>query len=233
MHPRARGRQGPSVPRWLSAVWTESVIYPLVKRAIDLIVALGLLVLLAPLLLVTAAAVKLTSSGPVFFIQTRGGRHGRPFKLIKFRTMYASHVHDIHEIVPLGHPAITPLGRILRRLKIDELPQLFNVLKGEMSLVGPRPTIMEQIVQYNEFQRRRLLVRPGCTGLAQVNATAEMSWDERIRYDVYYVEHIGPLMDLMILGKTVLVLLLGESRFARPFDQSPYARRCRWPEPRP
>ena len=201
------------------------MIYRFTKRAIDLIVSLLLIILLAPLWLLTAAAVKRSSPGPVFFVQTRGGRDGKPFKLIKFRTMSATHVHDIKETVPLSHPGITPFGRFLRRLKIDELPQLFNVLTGDMSLVGPRPTIMEQIVRYDDFQRRRLHVRPGCTGLAQVNSTAEMSWDERIRYDVHYVEHLGFRFDLTILAKTVLVILLGDARFARPFDESPYAER--------
>jgi lipopolysaccharide/colanic/teichoic acid biosynthesis glycosyltransferase len=107
------------------------------------------------------------------------------------------------------------------------MPQLFNVLRGDMSLVGPRPTIMEQVAAYNDFQRRRLEVRPGITGLAQVNGNAAMSWDERIKYDVYYVDHCGPLMDLMILGKTLLIVALGEDRFARPFEQSPYAERTR------
>jgi len=199
--------------------------YPLVKRAIDILVSLTLILLFSPVILAAALAVKLSSPGPVFFIQPRGGRLGRPFMSVKFRTMRADHVHDIHEVVPLTHTHITPLGRLMRRFKIDELPQLFCILRGDMSLIGPRPTIMEQVVAYNDFQRRRLEVRPGLTGLAQVNATATMSWDERIKYDVYYVDHCGPLMDLLILAKTPLVVLLGEERFARPFEQSPYGRR--------
>jgi len=199
--------------------------YKYLKRLFDIIVSGTLLILLAPVLAVVALVIKCTSPGPVFFVQTRGGYKGRPFRLIKFRTMRADHRHDIREIVPLDHPHITPVGRVLRRLKLDELPQLINVLRGDMSLVGPRPTIMEQVVAYDDFQRRRLEVRPGCTGLAQVNSNATMSWDERIRYDVYYVDHCTPWMDAMILGKTLLVLLFGEQRFSRPFDQSPYARR--------
>jgi len=200
------------------------VIYPLVKRLIDIVVSFVLIVPLLPIGAIVALVIKLDSPGPVFFIQKRGGRYGKPFNLIKFRTMRADHVHDIREVIPLTHGNITPVGRFLRRTKLDELPQLFNVLRGDMSLIGPRPTIMEQVERYDDFQRRRLDVRPGCTGLAQVNSTPLVPWDERIRYDVYYVGHLGPLMDLGILFKTLLVLFLGEERFARPFDQSPYAR---------
>lgn len=203
----------------------HAVIYPHVKRLLDILVAAALLLLLAPVIAAVAVLVKCTSPGPVLFIQTRGGQHGRPFRLYKFRTMRSDHVHDPTEIVPLTHQAITPLGHFLRRTKLDELPQLWNVLKGDLSLVGPRPTIMDQVVAYNDFQRRRLEVRPGCTGLAQVNSNATMSWDERIKYDVYYVDHVGLGMDIAILAKTGLVLVLGEERFTRPFEQSPYARR--------
>ena len=201
------------------------MIYPFVKRMIDILVSLVLIVLLSPILVIALLAVKFSSPGPILFRQPRGGRFGRPFMSMKFRTMRADHVHDVHEIVPLDHANITHVGRFLRRFKIDELPQLFSVLKGDMSLVGPRPTIMEQVEAYDDFQRRRLEVRPGITGLAQVNGNATMSWDERIKYDVYYVDHYSLLMDLMILGKTALVIALGEERFARPFEQSPYPRR--------
>ncbi len=201
--------------------------YAALKRTLDVIVSLALITLLLPVWGLAAAAIRLTSPGPVFYSQIRGGRHGRPFRSLKFRTMRADHVHDPREIVPLTHAAITPVGRLLRRTKLDETPQLINILRGEMSLIGPRPTIMEQVEAYDAFQRRRLEVRPGLTGLAQVNGNASMSWDERIRYDVYYVDHAGPLLDLAILARTVLVVLLGEERFSRPFDESPYARRPR------
>jgi len=201
--------------------------YAGLRRILDVVVSLALMALLLPAWAVAAAAIRLTSPGPVFFTQVRGGLHGRPFRSLKFRTMRADHVHDPGEIVPLTHAAVTPVGRLLRRTKLDETPQLINVLRGEMSLIGPRPTIMEQVEAYDAFQRRRLEVRPGLTGLAQVNGNASMSWEERIRYDVYYVDHAGPLLDLAILAKTVLVVLLGERRFSRPFDESPYARRLR------
>jgi undecaprenyl phosphate N,N'-diacetylbacillosamine 1-phosphate transferase len=201
------------------------VVYPAIKRAVDVAVGLLLIVTLAPVWVLAALAVRLSSPGPVLFRQVRGGRGGGAFWSYKFRTMRADHVHDPNEIVPLVHPAVTPAGRVLRRFKIDELPQLWNVLKGDMSLVGPRPTIMEQIERYNDFQRRRLEVRPGITGLAQVNGNARISWDERIRYDVYYVDHMGPWLDLFILLKTAAIIVLGESRFSRPFEASPYAPR--------
>jgi undecaprenyl phosphate N,N'-diacetylbacillosamine 1-phosphate transferase len=200
------------------------VVYPFVKRLMDVMVSVVLIVVLAPLWLLAAVAVKATSPGPLFFVQTRGGRGGEPFRSLKFRTMRADHVHDPTEIVPLSHTAIAPIGRWLRRTKIDELPQLFNVLIGDMSLIGPRPTIMEQVRDYDEFQRRRLEVRPGITGLAQVNGNTVLSWDERIKYDVYYVDHLSLLFDLMILFKTVVVIAGGEARFARPFDESPFGK---------
>jgi lipopolysaccharide/colanic/teichoic acid biosynthesis glycosyltransferase len=143
--------------------------------------------------------------------------------------MRAGHHHDPREVVPLTHHAITPIGRILRRFKIDEVPQLFNVLRGDISLVGPRPTIMEQVLAYDSFQKRRLEVRPGITGLAQVNGNANISWDERIRYDVYYVDHVGPWLDLVIMARTAAVIVLGESRFSRPFADSPFAARKHTP----
>ena len=198
--------------------------YPAIKRALDVVISLMLIIALAPVWLLAALAVRLSSPGPIIFRQTRGGLHGRPFESLKFRTMRADHVHDPNEIVPLTHPAVTPVGAVLRRLKIDELPQLWNVLRGEMSLVGPRPTIMEQVRAYDDFQRRRLEVRPGITGLAQVNGNAEIPWDERIRYDVYYVDHMNFALDLAILARTLLIVILGEQRFTRPFDQSPYAK---------
>ncbi len=195
------------------------------KRAFDVGVALALIVLLSPLLLLAALLVKLTSRGPVFFTQDRAGRHGRPFRIRKFRTMHADHRHDEKETITLAHPGITPLGRLLRRTKIDELPQLFSVLTGTMSLVGPRPGLISQAQAYDEVQRRRLLLRPGCTGLAQVNSMSRgADWTERIRYDVYYVRHCNFWMDMAILAKTPVVALLGEQRFDRPFDQSPYGR---------
>ena len=195
------------------------------KRAVDFLAGAAILLVLSPVLLIALALVKLTSPGPVFFAQERTGRGGRPFRLLKLRTMRAGRQPNPRELVPLDHPEITPVGRLLRRLKIDELPQILSVIRGDMALVGPRPTLPDQTRAYDAFQRRRLLVRPGLTGLAQVNGNAAISWDERIRYDVCYVKRHGLWMDLAILAKTALVIALGERRFARPFADSPYARR--------
>ncbi len=193
------------------------------KRPFDVVVTAALILILSPVLLLTALAVKLTSPGPLLFRQERTGKDGRPIFPAKFRSMRAEHKHDITEIVPLGHTAITPVGRFIRRFKIDELPQLFTVLRGDMSLIGPRPTIPEQTREYNAYQWRRLLMRPGVTGLAQVNSGATRPWSERIDYDVYYVQHCSLALETWILLKTVAVVLLGEQRFARRIDESPYA----------
>lgn len=195
-----------------------------IKRAVDLGLSLAGLLLVAPLVAVGVAAMKVTSPGPAFFLQVRTGRNGRAFRPIKLRTMTAGRTPDPNEIVPLDHPGVTRVGRVLRRFKIDELPQILNVLVGEMAFLGPRPTLPEQTRAYDDFQRRRLLVRPGLTGLAQVNGNTSISWEERIRYDVYYVRRHGFLMDVGIVLKTIPVIVLGEQRFARRFEESPYGR---------
>jgi len=191
----------------------------------DFVTAGALILLLSPILVTVAILVKLTSPGPAFFVQERGGWHGRNFIAYKFRSMRGDRQPDPKELVPLDHPEITAIGRFIRRTKIDELPQLINVLKGEMAIIGPRPTLPDQVAAYDDFKRQRLLVRPGCTGLAQVNGVTAISWDERIKYDVYYAYHCSPWLDLHILMKTTLVILRGEAPYARPFDQSPYAKR--------
>lgn len=190
------------------------------QRVFDLVGAVLLLIVLSPAVILAALAVKLTSSGPVFFRQQRIGLAGRSFRVIKFRTMRAARTPDPKELVPLNHPDITAVGFFLRRFKIDELPQLFNVLRGEMSLVGPRPTLPDQVAAYTDFQRQRLSVRPGVTGLAQVYGSAQMPWDERIQYDVAYVARAGLLLDLWILLRSPWVALIGEERTQRPFATS-------------
>lgn len=204
-----------------STIWARGL-----KRACDLLLSLLGLILVSPVLLTAMLLVKLASPGPVFFRQVRTGRHGRQFQPYKLRTMRGGRTPDPDEIVPLDHPEITAAGRLLRRLKVDELPQILNVVKGDMSLIGPRPTLPQQTREYDDFKKQRLLVRPGVTGLAQVNGNAAIPWEERIKYDVYYVKHHGFRMDARVLLKTVLVLLRGEKHFARPFEQSPYANRA-------
>lgn len=203
------------------------------KRAFDVIAGAVLLVVSLPVLLSAALLVKLTSRGPLLFTQQRAGKDGVIFRLIKFRTMRGDRTPDPQELVPLDHPEITPVGRWLRRFKIDELPQLVHVLTGDMSLVGPRPTLPDQAAKYDEFRRRRLLVRPGITGLAQVNGNTAMPWDERILYDIAYVKRCSLFTDLGILIRTKWVLLAGERRTTRPFFSTPYAKYVSVPEDYP
>jgi len=197
---------------------SAATLYAPFKRVADVVTAVGVLVALSPLLLLASLAIKLTSRGPLLFAQDRVGRGGRRLRVLKFRTMRGGRQPDPEELVPLDHPEITRVGRVLRRTKIDELPQLLNVLAGDMSIVGPRPTLGEQVEQYDDFERRRLEVRPGCTGLAQVNGNTALPWSERIKWDVFYVDHCSPWLDVWILLKTVAVVIAGEERFVRRLD---------------
>jgi lipopolysaccharide/colanic/teichoic acid biosynthesis glycosyltransferase len=181
-----------------------------VKRALDLIVATLLLVLTAPLVALGALAVWVEDRGPALFRQQRVGFHGSDFDLLKLRTMVTGAEHQgAGYAVDRGDPRITRVGRVLRRLSIDELPQLWNVLRGEMSIVGPRPTLRYQVEQYTPRQRRRLDMKPGITGWAQVNGRATLSWPERIELDVWYVEHQSFWLDLRILARTPIALIGG------------------------
>jgi len=181
-----------------------------VNRLADVALAGTGLVLASPLLAAAAVAAKLEDSGPVLYRQTRVGRDGVDFQLLKLRTMVVgAETQGAGYAVDRGDPRITRVGRILRRASIDELPQLWNVLRGEMSIVGPRPTLRYQVERYDERQRRRLDVRPGLTGWAQVHGRASLPWAERIELDVWYVEHRSPLLDAKILLRTPLALLGG------------------------
>jgi lipopolysaccharide/colanic/teichoic acid biosynthesis glycosyltransferase len=173
--------------------------YDILKRAIDIVGAATGLVLLSPVLLVAAIAIRARMGRPVLFRHQRPGRFGRPFLLLKFRTMHAGRSTD----GTTDAQRITPLGAVLRSTSIDELPQLWNVLRGDMSLVGPRPLRMEYLPLYNEDQARRHDVRPGITGWAQVNGRNALSWPERFRQDVWYVDHRSLWLDLKILLLTV------------------------------
>ncbi len=196
------------------------------KRISDIIVSAILIILLSPILILTAIVIKITSPGPVFFFQTRTGINQTRFTLYKFRSMRGSRTPDAKELVPLDHPDITRIGYVIRRFKIDELPQLFNIFLGDMSIIGPRPTLPDQTDHYNDFQLRRLLIRPGATGLAQVHGNVSIDWEERIKFDVYYVQNCNFTLDAAILLKTVLVIFLGEERFNRPFEETAYARKA-------
>ena len=168
------------------------------------------LVLTSPVLAAAAAAIKLEDGGPVLYRQTRVGKDGRDFEVLKLRSMVVGAEHrGAGYAVDRGDARITRVGRLVRRTSIDELPQLWNVVRGDMSVVGPRPTLRYQVERYSDRQRRRLEVLPGITGWAQIHGRASLSWDERIELDVWYVDHRSPRTDLLILLRTPLALLGG------------------------
>lgn len=179
------------------------------KRLFDVVVSAVALVGMSPLLLVLALLVRMNLGSPVFFVQMRPGLRGTPFALVKFRSM-------LPEVDAQGNPVptekrLTSFGRWLRSTSLDELPELWNVLRGEMSLVGPRPLLMEYLPLYSEAQARRHLVRPGLTGLAQVSGRNALSWEEKFALDLEYVESSNCLLDLKILARTVVAVLRRES----------------------
>lgn len=178
-----------------------------VKNFFDRLVALILLIVLGPLFVIIWILVVCDSQGPAIFVQKRVGRDKRLFNLYKFRTMIlAENSLDEKGRIKEDKDRITRIGRILRITSLDELPQLINILKGDMSLVGPRPTLLYQVDKYNEKQLRRLEMKPGLTGLAQVNGRNSLSWEEKIVYDVAYVENFSLLLDVKILLKTIKVV---------------------------
>ena len=180
------------------------------NRAVDAAGAAAGLVLASPVLAAAAVAIKLEDGGPILYRQRRVGRHGGEFELLKLRTMtVGAEQTGAGYAVDADDPRITRVGRVLRRLSLDELPQLWNVLRGEMSLIGPRPTLAYQVERYTPRQRRRLEVKPGLTGWAQVHGRAALPWEERIELDVWYVEHRSPWIDLQILLRTPLALFRG------------------------
>lgn len=178
-----------------------------IKRGIDFLLACALLLALVPIFLVIAIAIKVSSRGTVFYLQERVGRAGKPFSIYKFRTMVedAEHMGSGVQIED-DDPRITTVGECLRKWSIDELPQLINIIKGEMSFVGPRPTLQYQVDEYSPQQRKRLDMKPGITGWAQVNGRNNIPWDERIELDVWYIEHWSLWLDFKIVLKTVKVL---------------------------
>jgi lipopolysaccharide/colanic/teichoic acid biosynthesis glycosyltransferase len=190
------------------------------SRALDLALAALLLLLCSPLLAAAAIAIRLESRGAVLYKQRRVGRHGRPFDLWKLRTMVpGAEAMGAGIYVLEGDPRITRVGRLLRRFSLDELPNLLNVLRGEMAVVGPRPTVQEQVDRYTERQRRRLEVKPGITGWAQVNGRTSLPWPERIELDVWYVEHRSLLLDLRILARTARLLATGRGLYSDTLKQ--------------
>lgn len=197
----------------------------LLKTVFDRTVALAALVVTLPFVLAIGLAVRLTSSGPAFFRQTRCGRAGRPFTIYKFRSMRADAETDLEVLVAHNErsegllfkirrdPRVTAVGKFLRRYSLDELPQLLNVVKGDMSLVGPRPPLPSEVAQYGSDVRRRLLVKPGLTGLWQVSGRSDLTWEESVRLDLVYVENWCLALDFMILWKTVFAVLRGRGAY--------------------
>ena len=180
------------------------------NRPVDVVGAALGLALASPVLAAAAVAIKLEDGGPVLYRQRRVGLGGRDFDLLKLRTMVVGAEHQGAGLaVNRGDARITRVGRVLRRLSLDELPQLWNVVRGEMSLIAPQPTLRYQVEKYTDRQRRRLDVRPGITGWAQVNGRASLPWDDRIELDVWYVEHRSPWVDLKIVARTPLALFGG------------------------
>lgn len=190
------------------------------KRMVDLVLSLTFFVLTLPIQLLAALAIRLSSSGPVFFRQTRCGLNGRHFMLMKFRTMSAGAQERLHEVSHLNEmsgpvfktshdPRLTPVGRILRKFSIDELPQLLNVIRGDMSLVGPRPPLPEEVAHYQPWQRRRLSMKPGLTCLWQISGRNNLDFDRWMALDLKYIDTWSPMLDLKILVKTVPAVLSG------------------------
>jgi len=191
-----------------------------VTRALDILIAAAALVVLSPLLAVAAGAIRLESRGSVIYRHRRVGRDGEQFELLKLRTMVqGAETMGAGLYIEDRDPRITRTGKLLRRFSLDELPNLVNVLRGDLAIVGPRPTVSEQVDLYTDHQRRRLEVRPGITGWAQVNGRAALPWPERIELDVWYVEHRSLRLDLRILARTVKLLVTGRGLYSQDLRQ--------------
>jgi lipopolysaccharide/colanic/teichoic acid biosynthesis glycosyltransferase len=192
------------------------------KRVFDTVVALIALTVFSPLLLLAATAILIDSGRPVFFLQERAGLLGRPFRIIKFRTMVqGAHLVSFGKIVGEDSQLITRTGGFLRHWSLDELPELLNVLRGDMSLVGPRPTYTYQTASYSPEQKKRMLMKPGITGWAQVNGRNSLNWSHRICLDVWYVEHWSLWLDLKILARTIGVVIHPSSVYAENSRRDP------------
>ena len=197
-----------------------STVYQLFgKRLLDLVLVMPALMILAPVLVVLGLLVRWRLGSPVFFRQRRPGLRGRPFTLLKFRTM--TETRDEKGQLLRDEGRLTQFGRFLRRTSLDELPELFNVLKGEMSLVGPRPLLVEYLERYTVEQARRHEVKPGITGWAQVNGRNALSWGEKFEFDVWYVDHVGLWLDLEILAMTVWQVVTGKGVSAEGYATMP------------
>ncbi len=198
--------------------------YKLMKRLLDIVLSCMALVCLSPVFLVCALAIKLEDGGPVFFVQPRAGKNFRLFHIYKFRSMYVNADEDFAEMMKYneqtGHafkiredPRITRVGRVLRRMSIDELPQLINIIKGDMSIVGPRPLLAFQMAECNDYQKQRLLVQPGLTCYWQISGRADVRWDEWVEMDLDYIEDMSLWTDVKIIVKTIPAIVSGEGAY--------------------
>ena len=187
--------------------------YLIFKRLIDVLVSLVILLFLFPFLILVVFLIKIDSKGPIFYLQSRVGKNGHLFKVYKFRTMTNKQRDPNAKQTFLDDPDITRIGSLLRRFKIDELPQIWNVFVGDMSLVGPRPVLPSLYEKYGNLANKRCCVRPGMTGWAQVNGNIYLPWEKRLLLDSEYVDRISFMFDLRILVKTVAIVLLGEDKF--------------------
>ncbi len=186
----------------------------MIRRAVDIVVSATALVVASPVLALAALAIRLETPGPVIYRQRRSGLHGREFDVLKLRTMVdGAEFQGAGLAINENDSRITRVGALLRRTSLDELPNLVNVLRGEMSLIGPRPTLPAQVAQYTERQRGRLQVKPGITGWAQVNGRATLPWSQRIELDLYYIEHRSLALDLQILRRTIAIVLGGSDLY--------------------
>lgn len=185
-----------------------------VKRLLDIVVSFSVILFLSPLFLIIFILVKVDSPGDFFFFQKRLGFQGKVFKIYKIRTMFDKERVADREILK-NDVEVTKVGNYLRRFKIDELPQIINVFKGDMSLVGPRPCLPQQLAEFNEDGKKRIEVVPGLTGLSQVNGNIHLSWEERWKYDREYVEKINFALDMKIILKTFLILIYGEDKYLK------------------
>lgn len=199
-------------------------LFNICKRVLDILIAITAMVILSPALVAIWIAIKLSSKGPVIFMQERAGKNGMPFVFYKFRTMKT-------DVEPFGpspksgkDPRLTKVGKCLREYSLDELPQLFNILKGDMSIVGPRPLYISQILEWNERQKKRLLVKPGLTGLAQIGGRAELTREEKLEFDVKYVETTGLLTDIRIILATMVYVFKRKNIYEKSYSQTEYTR---------
>ena len=199
-------------------------LYDICKRVLDILITIAAMVILSPVLAAICLILKLSSKGPVIFKQERAGKNGRPFIFYKFRTMKPN-VEPFGSSPKSGEDSrLTKTGKFLREYSLDELPQFLNVLKGDMSIVGPRPLYISQIAEWNERQKQRLLVKPGLTGLAQIRGRAELTREEKLDFDVKYVENASILTDIRIILSTIVYVFKRKSIYEKSYSQTEYTR---------